>query len=303
MAGTVNLSNKLFAGLEKARRQFGEGLASDRLEGFLSLLEERLLMADCGPRATGLALEHVRAALQERGTVSGPEVKQCLRDFIRSQTKPLEKPLDVKAAQPFVIMVAGVNGGGKTTTIAKLAHLFASEGASILVSTSDTFRAAAREQILGWAKRLGEKMEFIDHPSSNPSAVAFDAVKAAVSRRNDMLILDTAGRLPNQANLMRELGKIKRTVDKALPGAPHEVLLVLDATSGRNVLGQLKAFDACVTVTGIAMTKLDGTAKGGTIMAIASEHPKPIRFVGVGEGMEDLLAFESEVFASALVSA
>lgn len=296
---------KLISGLSKARLQFGQGLDEvDRLEGFLALLEERLLMADCGPRATGQAIESVRARIGDDGELQGPAVKAHLRDYIRETMAPLERPLPFPSDRsPFVLMVAGINGGGKTTTIAKLAHKFAGDGARVLISTSDTFRAAARQQVSEWASRLHRNVEFVDIAGDNPSAVAFDAVKGAVARKSDVLILDTAGRLPSQTNLMRELAKIRSVVGKAHPGAPDEVLLVLDATNGRNVLSQLKSFDDAVGVTGIAMTKLDGTAKGGTLLAIAAENPKPVRFVGVGEGMDDLLPFGAGVYASALVSA
>ncbi len=276
------------------------GLEGDRLEGFLELLEERMLLADCGPLATGKAIAYVRSRFVNSKEGSGLEVKKCLREFVRSAVEPLQRPLNPNA-KPFIIMVAGINGGGKTTTIAKLAHKFAQNGSHVMVSTSDTFRAAAREQILSWTQRLGKHVEFIDSASNNPSAAAFDAVKTAAARQCDVLIVDTAGRLPNQANLMKELAKTKNVIGKAYSGAPAETMLVLDATNGRNTLSQLKAFNDTIGVTGLTVTKLDGTAKGGTILAIAMENPIPIRYVGVGEGMEDLLPFEANVFATALL--
>lgn len=292
--------SRLFAGLLKSRRQIGDGLDAGRIDGFLALLEERLLLADCGLRATESAVRHVRATLADTGAADGREVKRALRDFVAETVRPLAQPLHPDR-KPFVVMIAGINGGGKTTTIAKLAHRLSADGARVRISTSDTFRAAAREQIAEWARRLGEHVEFADHAGGNPSAVAFDAVKGAVANGSDILIIDTAGRLPTQENLMRELGKTKRVIDKALPGAPHETMLVLDATGGLNTVSQLKSFDEAVGVSGIAITKLDGTAKGGAVLAIAMEHPKPVRYVGVGEAMDDLLEFEAGVFASALV--
>lgn len=298
MGQTAN--SRLFAGLAKSRSRIADGLDPGQIDQFLVLLEERLLLADCGPRATVAALMHVRGALQKTGAADGPAVKRALREFVAETVRPLEQPMRPEG-RPFVLMMAGVNGGGKTTTIAKLAHRLAKDGARVRISTSDTFRAAAREQIAEWARRLGEHVEFADLAGGNPSGVAFDAVTDAVAKGSDILIIDTAGRLPTQANLMRELEKTKRVIGKALPGAPHETMLVLDATNGRNAVTQLQAFDEAIGVSGLTVTKLDGTAKGGAILAIAMEQPKPIRYVGVGEGMEDLLDFEANVFASALV--
>jgi fused signal recognition particle receptor len=212
---------------------------------------------------------------------------------------PLERPLEVSSAKPFVIMIAGVNGSGKTTSIGKLAKWLQSQGRSVLLAAGDTFRAAAREQLVAWGARNG--VPVIAQESGDPGAVVFDALAAARARNVDVVIADTAGRLPTQLHLMEEIKKVKRVAAKALEGAPHEVLLVLDANTGQNSLAQVKAFDAALGLTGLVLTKLDGTAKGGVVCAIAKEKPVPLLFVGVGEGIDDLRPFAARDFAEALV--
>jgi fused signal recognition particle receptor len=212
--------------------------------------------------------------------------------------EPVAVPLTVESHRPFVIMLAGVNGAGKTTSIGKLAHYYQTRGKSVLLAAGDTFRAAAREQLAAWGER--SRISVIAQKSGDPAAVIFDAVKAAIARGTDVVLADTAGRLPTQLHLMEEIKKVKRVIAKALPGAPHEVLLVIDANTGQNALAQVRAFDDAIGVTGLILTKLDGTAKGGVIAAIARERPIPVRFAGVGEGLDDLRPFSAQEFVAAL---
>ncbi len=212
--------------------------------------------------------------------------------------EPLAQPLNTGAHQPYVIMLAGVNGAGKTTTIGKLAHTLQRQGKSVLIAAGDTFRAAAREQLQTWGER--NNVHVIAQEGGDPAAVIFDAVNSAKAKGIDVVLADTAGRLPTQLNLMEEIRKVHRVIGKALPGAPHEVLLVLDANTGQNAVVQAKAFDDALKVTGLALTKLDGTAKGGVIAAIAKERPIPIRFIGVGEQIDDLQIFNAREFVEAL---
>jgi len=226
-----------------------------------------------------------------------------LRSELRNMLEVIAQPLDTGSAKPFVIMLAGVNGAGKTTSIGKLAHYFQAQGKSVLLAAGDTFRAAAREQLAAWGER--NNVSVISQASGDAAAVIFDAINAARARGIDIVLADTAGRLPTQLNLMEEIRKVKRVIDKAMPGAPHEVLLVLDANTGQNALAQLAAFDAAVGVTGLVLTKLDGTAKGGVIAGIAhsraGSNPVPVRFIGVGEGVDDLRPFIADDFVSALL--
>jgi fused signal recognition particle receptor len=212
---------------------------------------------------------------------------------------PLEKRLDLERAQPLVIMVAGVNGSGKTTSIGKLAKWLQSQGKSVMLAAGDTFRAAAREQLVAWGAR--NNVPVVAQASGDPGAVVFDALSAARARRIDVVIADTAGRLPTQLHLMEEIRKVKRVAAKAIDGAPHEVLLVLDANTGQNSLAQVKAFDDALGLSGVILTKLDGTAKGGVVCAIAKEKPVPLYFIGVGEGIDDLRPFAARDFAEALI--
>jgi len=229
-------------------------------------------------------------------------VRDGLREEIAKLLAPCEGQLDLERAKPIVILVAGVNGAGKTTSIGKLAYWLADQNRTVLLAAGDTFRAAAREQLAVWGKRNG--VEVIAQQSGDPAAVVFDSVSAAKARGLDVLIADTAGRLPTQVHLMDELKRIKRAVEKAQPGAPHDVILVLDGTNGQNALMQARAFDAAIGVTGVIITKLDGTAKGGVLVALARERaqkPLPILFVGVGEGLDDLQPFNARAFAAALI--
>ena len=212
---------------------------------------------------------------------------------------PLERPLEITAARPFVIMLAGVNGAGKTTSIGKLARHFQAQGYSVLLAAGDTFRAAAREQLAAWGER--NNVAVIAQDGGDPAAVMFDAIAAARARGIDVVLADTAGRLPTQLHLMDEIRKVRRVIQKADPAAPHETLLVLDANTGQNALAQVTAFDAALSLTGLVMTKLDGTAKGGVVAAIAKQHPVPLRFIGVGEGVDDLRPFVAAEFVDALV--
>jgi fused signal recognition particle receptor len=258
-------------------------------------LEAALLQADCGVAAA----QALVAELKKKKVEDSEALKGALRDVITELLTPLERPLEVSSAKPFVIMIAGVNGSGKTTSIGKLAKWLQSQGRSVLLAAGDTFRAAAREQLVAWGARNG--VPVIAQESGDPGAVVFDALAAARARNVDVVIADTAGRLPTQLHLMEEIKKVKRVAAKALEGAPHEVLLVLDANIGQNSLAQVKAFDAALGLTGLVLTKLDGTAKGGVVCAIAKEKPVPLLFVGVGEGIDDLRPFAARDFAEALV--
>ena len=258
-------------------------------------LESALLQADCGVEASRALI----AALRKKKPPDGEALKQALKDAVAELLAPLERKLEIALARPFVIMVAGVNGSGKTTSIGKLAKWLQTQGCSVVLAAGDTFRAAAREQLMAWGARNG--VPVIAQASGDPGAVVFDALGAARARGADVLIADTAGRLPTQLHLMEEIRKVKRVASKALEGAPHEVLLVLDANTGQNSLAQVKAFDDALRLTGLILTKLDGTAKGGVVCAIAKERPVPLLFVGIGEGIDDLRPFVARDFAEALV--
>ena len=258
-------------------------------------LEAALLQADCGVAAARDLVSQLRKSKAE----DGEALKQALKDAITGLLQPLERSLDTSRARPYVIMIAGVNGSGKTTSIGKLAKWLQSQGKTVLLAAGDTFRAAAREQLVVWGARNG--VPVIAQASGDPGAVVFDALNAARARNIDVVIADTAGRLPTQLHLMEEIKKVKRVAAKALEGAPHEVLLVLDANTGQNSLAQVMAFDGALGLSGLILTKLDGTAKGGVVCAIAKEKPVPILFVGVGEDIDDLRPFAARDFAEALV--
>jgi fused signal recognition particle receptor len=264
-------------------------------EALYEELETALLHADCGVEATQVLI----ASLRKKNAEDGEALKQALKDVIAELLAPLEKRLEVKGPKPFVIMIAGVNGSGKTTSIGKLAKWLQSQGRTVILAAGDTFRAAAREQLVVWGSRNG--VPVIAQASGDPGAVVFDALSAARARGADVVIADTAGRLPTQLHLMEEIRKVKRVASKALEGAPHEVVLVLDANTGQNSLAQVKAFDEALGLTGLILTKLDGTAKGGVVCAIAKERPVPLLFVGVGEDIDDLRPFVARDFAEALV--
>lgn len=262
-------------------------------------VEEALLLSDAGIETTAILV----SALKERwkrGQIKTPDdIKHCMMEEIEGLLQPVEAPIIVSSHKPFVMLALGVNGVGKTTTIAKVAKLYGDSGKKILFGACDTFRAAAVEQLEVWAERLG--VEVVKHKEgSDPAAVAYDATKAAQARGIDVLMLDTAGRLHTKLNLMEEMKKIKRVISKEIEGAPHEILLVVDATNGQNVIAQAKTFNEALNVTGIVITKLDGTAKGGFILPIARVLKIPIRFVGVGEKFDDLIPFKARDFAKAL---
>ncbi len=263
-------------------------------------LEAALLMADTGVKATTHLLADLKRRVKDSKTTDPAAVKGLLADAITELLTPLQKPLVIGEHKPTVIMVAGVNGAGKTTSIGKLTRHLAQGGASVLLAAADTFRAAAREQLAVWADR--NTVEIITQQGGDPAAVSFDAVTAGRARGRDVVLVDTAGRLPTQLHLMEELRKIKRVVQKADPTSPHEVLLVIDGNTGQNALMQVKAFDETLGLTGLIITKLDGTAKGGVICAIAREKPVPIYFIGVGEKLEDLETFNAREFAQALLT-
>jgi fused signal recognition particle receptor len=275
---------------------FSGGRAAD--EALYESLEELLLTCDAGVAATAHLIEQTRQRARRAGAADAEGVRQALKDSLLALLAPLEQPLDVASRTPFVILLVGVNGAGKTTSIGKLARLLRSEGRSVLLAAGDTFRAAAREQLDEWGRRNG--VTVIAQQSGDPGAVVFDAIQSGAARGIDVVLADTAGRLPTQLHLMEELKKVRRVAAKALPGAPHEVLLVLDANTGQNAVNQVKAFDDALGLTGLVLTKLDGTAKGGVIAAIARERPVPVRFIGVGEGIEDLRPFEAAAFVDAL---
>ena len=291
--------DKLKSGLTATRNKLGlHVLFAGKLdEDTLEQLEAQLLMADCGMPATQHLLDDLRKRWKAAGGTGDP--RAMLVDALTDLLKPLEQPFKVAEEAPFVIMIAGVNGAGKTTSIGKLAKYLQSQGASVLLAAGDTFRAAAREQLTIWGER--NNVTVIQQAGGDPAAVMFDAVAAGKARGTDVVMCDTAGRLPTQLNLMEELKKAKRVIGKAMEGAPHEVLLVLDGTTGQNAIAQVKSFDDALGLTGLVMTKLDGSAKGGVICAIAKERPIALRFIGVGEGIDDLRPFVAREFAEALV--
>ncbi len=300
-----NLLDKLKLGIQKTR----SGLV-DRLEDVLSgkkeidaeLLDEleyTLITADIGVRTVSEILERIRQRIDRSQRADGAEIRTLIREQLLEVLRASESPIKVVRTAPAVVMLVGVNGSGKTTTIGKLAHRFLGEGRKVLLCAADTFRAAAIEQLEIWAQRAGVDM-IRQKTGADPSAVVFDALQAAKARGVDYVVVDTAGRLHTKENLMAELEKMRRTCGRVLPGSPHEVWLVLDATTGQNGLEQARKFTESAGVTGIILTKLDGTAKGGVIVAIARELNLPIRFIGVGEKIDDLLPFEPESFVDSL---
>ena len=292
--------DKLKSGLRKTGTSIAATFVNAQIDDALyEELESALLMADTGVKATEYLLEDLRRRVRSTMPSNAAQVKVLLADAIADLLKPLEKPLVIGQHTPTVIMVTGVNGAGKTTSIGKLTKHLANEGASVLLAAADTFRAAAREQLLVWADR--NTVEIVSNAGGDPSAVSFDAVKAGKARGKDVVLVDTAGRLPTQLHLMDELKKIKRVVSKADATAPHEVLLVIDGNTGQNALAQVRAFDEILGLTGLIVTKLDGTAKGGVLCAIARERPIPVYFIGVGEKLEDLETFDAREFAQALL--
>lgn len=293
--------DRLKAGLRKTGTSITSVFTGTKIDDALyEELEDALLMADTGVKATMYLLEDLKRRVKETKTTDPAAVKALLADALADLLQPLEKPLTIGKHTPTVIMVAGVNGAGKTTSIGKLTKHLADNNQSVLLAAADTFRAAAREQLGVWATR--NTVEIISQTGGDPAAVSFDAVSAGKARKKDVVLVDTAGRLPTQLHLMEELKKIKRVVTKADDSAPHEVLLVIDGNTGQNALHQVKAFDDALGLTGLIVTKLDGTAKGGVLAAIAQEHAIPVYFIGVGEKLEDLETFNAKEFAQALLA-
>ena len=297
-------AQRLKAGLAKTRDRLGGQLAGlfgagRKIDAELyEELETILLTADVGVDATQALLDALQKKVRRENLTEASALQGALKDALVDLLAPLQAPLDVTPHKPFILMLAGVNGAGKTTTIGKLAKLYQSQGLSVLLAAGDTFRAAAREQLQVWGER--NNVTVVSQEKGDSAAVIFDAIQAARARNIDVVLADTAGRLPTQLHLMEEIKKVKRVIEKAIPGAPHEVLLVLDANTGQNAVTQVKAFDDALGVTGLALTKLDGTAKGGAIAAIAQARPIPVRYIGVGEGVDDLRPFDAREFVEAL---
>ena len=300
--GERSWSDRLKSGLGLSRERISRPLTA--LFGREALSEEAvdelrsaLLGADVGIPATEHLLDELVARWKRAG--ADLDARAVLKTVLVELIAPLEQPLIIGAPRPFVIMLAGVNGAGKTTSIGKLAKYLQGQGHSVLLAAGDTFRAAAREQLESWGAR--NKVAVVAQHGGDPAAVMFDAISAARARGADVVLADTAGRLPTQLPLMEELKKIRRVIAKAQQGAPHETLLVLDANTGQNALAQVAAFDAALGLTGLVLTKLDGTAKGGVVAAIAKTQPVPLKLIGVGEGIDDLRPFHAAEFADALV--
>jgi len=291
---------RLKSGLTKTRSGLTSMFTGEKVdEAFFEEMEERLLLADCGLPATELLMQKVRDTVYQKGLTRPEDVRLVLRDSVFDLLRPLETSMGVDRARPLVMMVVGVNGAGKTTSIGKLANHYAEIGYSVLLAAGDTFRAAAREQLDVWAQR--SNVDVISAEGSDPGAVAFDSVQAGISRNKHIVICDTAGRLPTQIHLMEELKKVKKVLGKAKMDAPHEIVLVVDATNGQNALQQIKAFNDALTLTALVVTKLDGTAKGGILAAMSMSTRVPVAFIGVGEKMGDLRPFSPREFANALV--
>jgi fused signal recognition particle receptor len=304
MLAAASWAARLKAGLARTREvlntDVGELLARRKIdESLFEQLESALLQADCGVDATRSLLEDLRGRVRAERIEDSAGLKLALKAALIERLSPLEGKLRVRSHKPCVIMVAGVNGAGKTTSIGKLAKWLQNQGSSVMLAAGDTFRAAAREQLAAWGERNG--VTVIGQQGGDPGAVVFDAIGAARARGVDVLIADTAGRLATQLHLMEEIRKVKRVIAKAIPGAPHETLLVLDAGTGQNAIAQAKAFDDALGLTGLILTKLDGSAKGGVILGIAITRPIPLFFIGVGEGIDDLQPFVASEFVEALV--
>ncbi|WP_308019853.1 signal recognition particle-docking protein FtsY [Neisseria mucosa] len=296
---------RLKQGLTKSRDKMAKSLAGvfgggQIDEDLYEELETVLITSDMGMEATEYLMKDVRNRVSLKGLKDGNELRGALKEAVYDLIKPLEKPLVLpETKEPFVIMLAGINGAGKTTSIGKLAKYFQAQGKSVLLAAGDTFRAAAREQLQAWGER--NNVTVISQTTGDSAAVCFDAVQAAKARGIDIVLADTAGRLPTQLHLMEEIKKVKRVLQKAMPDAPHEIIVVLDANIGQNAVNQVKAFDEALGLTGLIVTKLDGTAKGGILAALASDRPVPVRYIGVGEGIDDLRPFDARAFVDALL--
>lgn len=304
-AGKLGWAARLKQGLSKSRNQMAKSLASvfgggQIDEDLYEELETVLLTSDMGIEATEKLLAQVRQRVSLKGLKNGDQLRSALKEALYELLLPLQQPLVLTPeVKPFVIMMAGVNGAGKTTSIGKLAKYFQSQGKSVLLAAGDTFRAAAREQLQQWGER--NNVTVIAQESGDSAAVCFDAMEAAKARGIDVVLADTAGRLPTQLHLMEEIKKVKRVIQKSMPEAPHEVMLVLDANVGQNAINQVVAFDDALGLTGLIVSKLDGTAKGGILAALAAKRPIPVRFIGVGEGIDDLRPFDARAFVDALI--
>ncbi|MBH2503619.1 signal recognition particle-docking protein FtsY [Neisseria meningitidis] len=296
---------RLKQGLTKSRDKMAKSLAGvfgggQIDEDLYEELETVLITSDMGMEATEYLMKDVRDRVSLKGLKDGNELRGALKEALYDLIKPLEKPLVLpETKEPFVIMLAGINGAGKTTSIGKLAKYFQAQGKSVLLAAGDTFRAAAREQLQAWGER--NNVTVISQTTGDSAAVCFDAVQAAKARGIDIVLADTAGRLPTQLHLMEEIKKVKRVLQKAMPDAPHEIIVVLDANIGQNAVNQVKAFDDALGLTGLIVTKLDGMAKGGILAALASDRPVPVRYIGVGEGIDDLRPFDARAFVDALL--
>ena len=306
--GNANWFSRLTTGLGKTSKAMVSGIEGALGvrptidDGVIEALETELLMADVGVATTQIIIDRLTDAHPRKSEVNVEAVMATLKQLLVATLAETESELEQPADGPLVILVVGVNGAGKTTTIGKLAHRYLSEGKSVMLAAGDTFRAAAVEQLQTWGER--NKVPVIaQHTGADSASVLFDALTAAQARNVDVLLADTAGRLNNKAHLMEELEKIVRVIKKADANAPHETLLVLDAGTGQNAIAQAREFDAAVGITGIALTKLDGTAKGGVVFAIGEQIKRPIRFIGIGEGVEDLRPFDANEFVDALFTA
>ena len=304
---TEEQKEKLDEGLQKTRSSFitriskvvvGKSTVNDE---FLDELEELLISSDVGVNTTVKIIERIEARVSQDKYLGDKELNELLKEEITDLLEATEKPIKNLETKPYVIMVVGVNGVGKTTTIGKLSHMFKQQGLKVVLGAADTFRAAAVDQLKIWGERVGVEV-VAKGMNTDPAAVAFEAVKYGAQQNADVVIIDTAGRLHNKVNLMNELSKIKRVMDKQVPNAPHEVLLVLDASTGQNAFEQAKQFTAATEVTALALTKLDGTAKGGVVIGISDQFSIPVKYIGVGEQMNDLQLFNGKNFVNSLFS-
>ena len=312
MLAATSWAARLKAGLARTREALGAALGGAHGgdlgallgrrkidEALFDELETALLSADCGVEATRALLDDLRNRVKKQRIEDSVALKAALKAALIERLAPLERKLDTGLHKPCVIVIAGVNGSGKTTSIGKLAKWLQGRGLKVMLAAGDTFRAAAREQLAAWGERNGVTVS--GQQGGDPGAVVFDAIGAATARGADVLVADTAGRLPTQLHLMEEIRKVKRVIAKAMPGAPHETLLVLDGGTGQNAIAQVKAFDEALGLTGLILTKLDGSAKGGVILGIANVKPIPLLFIGVGEAIDDLRPFVASEFVEALV--
>jgi fused signal recognition particle receptor len=293
--------SRLKAGLSKTSANLSVLFVGAKIDDDLyDELEAALLMSDAGIEATQYLLDALKRKVKEDKLLDAAAVKEALKELLVELLEPLQKPFELGRHQPLVMMISGVNGAGKTTTIGKLAKHMQAHGQSVLLAAGDTFRAAAREQLMVWGQR--NNVTVISQESGDPAAVSYDAVQSGKARGTNVVMIDTAGRLPTQLHLMEELKKIKRVIGKGQEGAPHEILLVIDGNTGQNALAQVKAFDDALQLSGLIITKLDGTAKGGIIAAIARVRPVPVYFIGIGEKIEDLQPFNAAEFVDALLA-